>query len=123
MRLSLAALLLPLSLAAAPACAGPSTGGQAEVSSKISGAEAKKLVAEGAFLLDVRTAGEFSGGHLEGATNIAIDALTARIGELPKDKKLVVYCASGGRSAAATGMLREKGYDAYDLGPMSAWPK
>lgn len=85
--------------------------------------EARRLVAEGARLLDVRTPAEFSGGHIPGAVNIPIDDLERRLGELePKERPIVVYCQSGVRSAHATQILEGAGHArVYDLGGMSDW--
>lgn len=82
---------------------------------------ARAKVKDGAVLLDVRTQGEFSAGAIPGAKNIPVQALASRLGELPKDKAIVVYCASGMRSASALGLLKKNGFDAYDLGPASRW--
>jgi rhodanese-related sulfurtransferase len=87
----------------------------------VDGAEARALVASGAALLDVRTPDEFRDGHLEGAINIPLSDLAARLSELPRDRPLIVYCASGRRSARAVSALRARGIDARDLGPMRAW--
>lgn len=87
----------------------------------VSSSEAHQLVARGAVLLDVRTPEEFAAGHLEGARNIPLGELSARMGELPRDRPVVVYCRSGARSARAVARLREAGYQARDLGAMSAW--
>jgi rhodanese-related sulfurtransferase len=82
----------------------------------------RQLVAQGALLLDVRTAAEFSTGHLDHAVNIPVQELPARLGEVGPTKRLVVvYCRSGGRSAQATSVLKAAGYDVRDLGPMTAW--
>ncbi|MBI4816902.1 MAG: rhodanese-like domain-containing protein [Deltaproteobacteria bacterium] len=83
------------------------------------------MVSNGALLLDVRTPGEFGNGHIQGAVNIPVDQLQARLAELgAKDKSIVVYCQSGGRSAAAKSLLDRAGFTTvYDLGPMSAWPQ
>ena len=84
--------------------------------------EAKRLVAEGATLVDVRSASEFAGGHLDGARNIPVHEIAARARELPKGKPVVVYCASGMRSAMAASTLRRAGFaTVVNLGPMSAW--
>lgn len=84
--------------------------------------EAKQWVAEGAHLVDVRSKGEFEGGHLEGAKNIPLSELTARLRELDKRKKVVVYCLSGARSAQAATVLKANGFEAVlNLGPMAAW--
>lgn len=90
---------------------------------KVSPAEAKKLVAEGATLVDVRTAGEFASGALPGARNIPVGELVARVDELgPKDRPVVVYCRSGARSAAAKGTLLRMGFTRVeDLGPLTRW--
>lgn len=90
---------------------------------RVDGAEARRLVSDGAVLLDVREPEEFAAGHLEGAINIPVDELGSRVGELgAKDRAVVVYCRSGRRSADALGTLKAAGFaGAVDLGPMSAW--
>lgn len=68
-------------------------------------------IASGAVILDVRTAAEYSGGHIEGALNIPLDALGKKLGKIGgKDTAVVVYCASGSRSSAAAGILRNAGF-------------
>ena len=83
--------------------------------------EGRKLVAEGALLLDVRTPSEFAEGHAESATNIPVQDLSARIHEVPKGASVVVYCRSGGRSAMAAQILRARGHHVLDVGPMSSY--
>jgi phage shock protein E len=89
----------------------------------ISSQEARRLVQEGARLLDVRTPGEFAAGHLDGALNIPVQELGSslkRVGS--KDKPVVVYCASGARSAMAARMLKASGWATVrNLGAMSRW--
>ena len=90
----------------------------------ISGDESRSLVKQGALLLDVRTEGEFAGGHVEGAVNIPVGDLAAKLPTFPakKDQTIVVYCKSGRRSAAAKQTLEEAGYSkVVDLGAMSNW--
>jgi phage shock protein E len=84
---------------------------------------AHALVAEGARLVDVRSPAEFAGGHLPGAINIPVDFIEQRAGEIgPKTTPVVVYCASGGRSAYARTVLLKQGFsEVVNLGPMSAW--
>lgn len=90
--------------------------------SAISAQQAKDLVTQGAVLLDVRTPAEFASGHVQGAKNIPVQELKTRLKELPpKAKSIVVYCRSGARSASASSMLRQAGYDVHDLGAMSNW--
>lgn len=90
----------------------------------ITGAEAKALVKQGALLLDVRTPGEFAAGHVEGAVNLPVQELEQRLADVPakKDQPIVVYCASGRRSAAAKRVLEKAGFSKVsDLGGMSNW--
>jgi len=73
----------------------------------------QELVDEGAFLLDVRTAGEFEAGHVPGAENIPVErpnALAERWRELPKDRPIAVYCQTGRRSVKASELLVERGF-------------
>lgn len=88
---------------------------------RIDGTTARAKVTEGAVLLDVRSPGEVAGGALKGAANIPVGELSRRVGELDKTKVLVVYCRSGARSSQAVSFLRGQGFEAWDLGPMSAW--
>ncbi|MCB9665302.1 MAG: rhodanese-like domain-containing protein [Alphaproteobacteria bacterium] len=90
-------------------------------SDRIDGTEARRLVAEGALLIDVRSPGEFASGHIQGAKNIPVQQLGARLAEVNVGKTVVLYCASGARSASAQGMLAGQGITAFNLGPMSAW--
>lgn len=67
-------------------------------------------------LLDVREPGEFAAGHLAGAVNIPRGVLEFQIGNHPafqnkQADQLIVYCQSGGRSALATLVLNQMGYD------------
>ena len=90
--------------------------------STVDGAKARELVKQGAQLVDVRSAGEYAGGHVAGAKNIPVDQLARRLGELDKGKPVVLYCQSGGRSRSAGNLLLAQGFAAvYDLGPMRAW--
>ncbi len=79
--------------------------------------EKKLLETSNAFLLDVRTSGEFGGGHLPKATNIDFRSpdFASKIKDLPKDKPVFVYCLSGGRSAQAAEILRNEGFQVTEL--------
>lgn len=91
-------------------------------SQNLDGATARKLVQDGALLLDVRTPGEFAGGAIPGALNIPVQDLGRRMGELDPKRTTIVYCRSGGRSAQARQLLCNQGFDdVRDLGPISAW--
>lgn len=72
--------------------------------------------AEKPFLLDVRTAQEFAAGHLPGATNIPVDELRSRLGELPRDQKIAAYCQVGQRGYLATRILIQSGFSAANIG-------
>ncbi len=73
-------------------------------------------------LVDVRTADEFRSGHINGAVNIDLQSLPARIATLPKDKPIVLYCRSGARSNNAAQMLAKAGFTKiYDLGGIIDW--
>ena len=74
-------------------------------------------------LLDVRSLGEWQSGHPSKATHIALGEINSRMGELPKDKPLIVVCASGNRSAMAATKLAQSGFDdVYNFsGGMSSW--
>ena len=68
-------------------------------------------IAEGAIILDVRSKGEFAGGHVKGAINIPLDQLNNNLAKLTdKNKPIITCCASGMRSASAKSILTEKGY-------------
>jgi len=87
------------------------------------GAQARKLIEQGGWVVDVRTATEFGGGHIEGALNIPVDDLKIRLAELePKDRPVVVYCHSGARSVGAAQMLKTAGFvQVFDLGSIRNW--
>ena len=90
---------------------------------KVAPAKARELVKSGALLLDVRSPGEFSGGHIDGAENVPVNELGARAAQwTDKARPIVVYCASGMRSAAAKKTLLAEGFrDVHDLGAMNRW--
>lgn len=90
---------------------------------EIQGHDARRLVAAGARLLDVRSPEEYAGGHLPGAVNIPVQDLDRRLAEVgPRDGEVILYCRSGSRSARATEMLRRQGFSrVHNLGPMTAW--
>jgi len=89
----------------------------------VNGADARRLVQAGARLIDVRTPGEFAAGHLPGASNLPLQELAGRLGELgAKDSPIVLYCRSGARSASAARSLKTAGFAAVrNLGGMGRW--
>lgn len=66
-------------------------------------------------LLDARTEGEFSRGHVTGFINIPVDQLRENLNKLPKDKPVYVMCQSGLQSYIACCILKGEGYDAYNF--------
>jgi rhodanese-related sulfurtransferase len=80
-------------------------------------------ISSGARIIDVRTPQEFSGSSYPKAKNIPLDVLASRIADLPKDKPIVLYCASGARSAQAARMLRKAGFsDVVSAGGLADMP-
>ena len=91
---------------------------------EISPAELERRIAAGAILLDVREPEEFAEGHLTGASNIPRGVLEFRVEAHPamacvtspelalRDRPIVIYCRSGGRSALATQSLQNMGFNA-----------
>ena len=69
----------------------------------------KKITEPNIQLIDVRTSEEFSEGHIENAVNIDVtaDDFDAKVASLDKEKPVMVYCKSGGRSAKASARLKE----------------
>lgn len=91
---------------------------------KVSGAEAKELVAKGALLVDVRSPGEFASGKIKGSKNIPLQEIDRRMKEFgATDRPVIVCCASGARSAMAGRKLKHAGYDVRNLGSWMRWPK
>ena len=90
---------------------------------KTSPQRARELVRDGAKLVDVRSPGEFAGGHVDGATNIPVQVLSGRLEELgERTRPVVLYCASGVRSASAARTLKSAGFtQVFDLGAMGRW--
>ena len=63
------------------------------------------LIKNGAFLVDVRTSAEFSGGSVKGAINIPLNQVQSQLSKFKGKKGIVVFCASGNRSAQAKRIL------------------
>lgn len=74
-------------------------------------------------LLDVRQPGEYEQAHLPGAVLIPLPGLDSALSQLDPDKPTIVYCAIGGRSRIAAGMLTGRGFgEVYNLkGGIKAW--
>jgi len=78
-----------------------------------------QLMAEGAVIVDVRTPGEFKGGHIKGSKNIPLPDLRSSVSKIKALKKpIIVCCASGMRSAQAKTILEKEGIQVENGG---AW--
>ncbi len=124
-------LLMTLLLAAgavfAPACADKAQAPAATVAARIikdiNAREAFTLIQENAgnpgfTIVDVRTPGEFAGGHIENAVNVDFQSAMFRndIDSLDKDKEYLIYCRSGARSRGALGVMTGLGFrEVYHL--------
>ena len=73
-------------------------------------ADLKELVKKGAQIIDVRTKGEFQGGHIRGSVNIPLQEIQGRLSKIKKDKPVITCCASGMRSASAKSILKSNGF-------------
>lgn len=70
-----------------------------------------ELIKNGAIIVDVRSKGEYAGGHIKGSVNIPVDSIgnnTSRFTD--KNKPIITCCASGMRSGVAKNILKSKGY-------------
>ncbi len=90
---------------------------------RVLGHRAHEIISQGGLLLDVRTREEHAEATLPQSLNIPVQELQTRLSELTdKTRATVVYCRSGGRSAAATTLLVNAGFtQVFDLGAMSNW--
>ena len=70
---------------------------------------------DGSFLLDVRNPQELAVEAVPGAVNIPLPQLRSRLGELPRDKEILVICRSGGRAYFATRILMQNGFKARNI--------
>ena len=78
----------------------------------------EKIKAKEGTLLDVRSAMEFDGDHINGAINFPLDSIESNLSKIAAlPKPIVVYCLSGGRSGIATSILQNNGIqDIYNGG-------
>lgn len=92
---------------------------------EIAAADAHDLVKGGAaLLLDVREAGEWSAGHAHPAKHVPLGALSLKLGQLPRDREILVICRSGNRSMAGAKLLNNAGFRARSVaGGTLAWAR
>ena len=81
-----------------------------------------QLLKDGAIIVDVRSKGEFDGGHINDSINIPVDQLANNLNKLKdKNKTIIACCASGMRSASAKSILKSNGYiQVYNAGNWSS---
>ncbi len=106
-----------------PLYAGPDYEKKVETT-KIAPADLDALIKSGAAtftLVDVRDVEEFKEGHIPGAVNIPVSAFAAQSGALDKEKKIIVYCNSGGRSYNAYRKLMKLGYADINQAIFADW--
>jgi len=70
----------------------------------------RHLVKNGAVILDVRTRGEYQGGHIKGSVNMPLNEISSAAARLDKSKPVITCCASGMRSGSAKGILKDMGF-------------
>jgi len=106
-----------------PIVAGPEYGRKIETR-KLSPAEIKKMVdgqAKDFVLVDVRDSSEFREGHIPTAINIPAEQFASGSGILPKEKKIIVYCNTGGRSYLAYRKLIQLAYPNIYQAKLADW--
>ncbi len=70
----------------------------------------KAIISEGAYLVDVRTPGEYAEGNVKGSVNIPLDRVQSQLAKFKNKKNIIVFCRSGGRSAQAKSILEQNGF-------------
>lgn len=92
-------------------------------STEISAAQAYQKYQQGAFFLDVRSQAEWDQVHIASSTLIPLDELQNRLGELPRDRDIVVVCLSGHRSKEGMTSLQQAGFLRVSCitGGLTAW--
>lgn len=73
--------------------------------------ELRNIIKDGAFLVDVRTPGEFASGNVKGSVNIPLSQVKSQINKFKGKKNIVVFCKSGGRSMQAKSILEKSGFE------------
>lgn len=71
----------------------------------------KEVLADNAFLVDVRTPSEFASGSVKGAVNIPLDKISGQLPKFKNKKHIVVFCRSGNRSGQAKSILEKNGFN------------
>lgn len=88
--------------------------------------EGKQMIDSGdIFILDVRTKEEYDTGHIKGSILIPLQEIEKRYNEIPRDRKILVYCKTGHRSTQASEILVKNGFkQIYNMkGGITEWTK
>jgi rhodanese-related sulfurtransferase len=73
-------------------------------------------------VIDVRESYEYAMGHIDGAQLISLQTIPNNLDKIDQSKKIVLVCASGGRSVSASEYLMQHGYEVYNMvGGMMSW--
>lgn len=84
--------------------------------------ELEQAIAAGEFVVDVRESFEFEDGHVPQAKHIPLNSIPENLDHFPKDKKIWIICAGGGRSMTAANFLEQQGLDCVSVaGGTGAW--
>lgn len=89
---------------------------------EISVNDLEAAIANGEWVMDCRESFEFDDGHVPQAHHIPLNSIPDNLSAIPKDKKVYIICASGGRSMTAANYLEAQGYDVVSVaGGTGAW--
>ena len=98
--------------------------GSSSAMPEVTPGEAANLGEQAAVLVDVREPFEWTTGHAPDARHIPLGQLPRHLSALPTDKRIILMCRSGNRSAQATAILTAAGLDAANMtGGMAAWAR
>lgn len=83
-----------------------------------SSVDLSEWIENGAVIIDVRTPGEYRGGHVKGSKNIPLNEISSKMGKIKKmNRPVITCCASGARSGSAASKLKSAGIEAVNGGP------
>ena len=77
--------------------------------------ELRRILSENHYLIDVRTESEFKSGSVKGAINIPLGLLNSQLDKLKNKQNIIVFCASGMRSAQAKNILSKNGINSINI--------
>ncbi len=84
----------------------------------------KKLMDEGAIIIDVRSPQEYDDGHIRGSKNIPLNIIAQRADTIKSwDKPVITVCKSGVRSSSARKILQKSGIEVYNGGGWTSLQK